>query len=518
VGFIALFGVAVLNGIVLIAEFNLLKKEGLKDVRRIVLMGTKVRLRPVLMTAFVASLGFFPMAVSNGAGAEVQRPLATVVIGGLLIATFLTLFVLPVLYVTFEKGFRNGKKTNKHIIAMGLVIVSLGLANLSSAQTPITLRAATDTALKNNLQLKNEQLIAQYRQMLINTSTNIPQATLLAEAGQINSIYNDTKFSITQSFSFPAVYTRQKELLRQEWRNSLLSVGVKEAELKKQVAQVFSMILYTRQKRLLLEYSDSLYTAFYNKAALRLEKGESNVLEKTSAEAQLGQINVQLEQLKQDSVVLQLQFQLLLNTTTAFVPLGGSKLAIEAFADPASLAEHPSMQLIRQQQKIADAMVQLEKSRLLPDLSFTYSNTSIKGIGADDKLYGSSTRFNAVQAGIGIPIFAKSQKAKISNAKFSKRIAESNYTASLRVLQSDYNAAIAQYNKFLQTVQYYETKALANAALITAAANLQLANGNINYLEWVQLINQATTIKNEYTESVKNLNESVIQVNYFISK
>jgi cobalt-zinc-cadmium resistance protein CzcA len=109
VGFIALFGVAVLNGIVLISEFNQLKSEGMTDLHRIVLMGTKVRLRPVLMTAFVASLGFLPMAVSNGAGAEVQRPLATVVIGGLMIATFLTLFVLPILYVTFEKGFSEKK-------------------------------------------------------------------------------------------------------------------------------------------------------------------------------------------------------------------------------------------------------------------------------------------------------------------------------------------------------------------------------------------------------------------------
>jgi len=111
VGFIALFGVAVLNGIVLIAEFNRLKQEGMNDLERIVLMGTKVRLRPVLMTAFVASLGFLPMALSNGAGAEVQRPLATVVIGGLMIATFLTLFVLPILYILFEKknNVTNGK-------------------------------------------------------------------------------------------------------------------------------------------------------------------------------------------------------------------------------------------------------------------------------------------------------------------------------------------------------------------------------------------------------------------------
>ena len=104
VGFIALFGVAVLNGIVLISEFNRLKATGEFDTKDIVLRGTMNRLRPVLMTAFVASLGFLPMALSNGAGAEVQRPLATVVIGGLLFATFLTLFILPLMYLKIEKN------------------------------------------------------------------------------------------------------------------------------------------------------------------------------------------------------------------------------------------------------------------------------------------------------------------------------------------------------------------------------------------------------------------------------
>ncbi len=103
VGFIALFGVAVLNGIVLISEFNRLKASGLTDLNEIVLQGTKVRLRPVIMTALVASLGFLPMALSQSSGAEVQRPLATVVIGGLITATLLTLVVLPVLYTYFEK-------------------------------------------------------------------------------------------------------------------------------------------------------------------------------------------------------------------------------------------------------------------------------------------------------------------------------------------------------------------------------------------------------------------------------
>ena len=109
VGFIALFGVAVLNGIVLIAEFNR-QKEIHSNLHEVVRVGGKMRLRPVLMTALVASLGFLPMAISQGEGAEVQRPLATVVIGGLLLATFLTLFILPTVYIWFEKHFPQRKK------------------------------------------------------------------------------------------------------------------------------------------------------------------------------------------------------------------------------------------------------------------------------------------------------------------------------------------------------------------------------------------------------------------------
>lgn len=112
IGFIALFGVAVLNGIVLIAEFNRLKKEGMTDLKEIVMKATSVRLRPVLMTAFVASLGFLPMALATSAGAEVQKPLATVVIGGLISSTILTLIVLPCLYVYSETLGENKTKNS----------------------------------------------------------------------------------------------------------------------------------------------------------------------------------------------------------------------------------------------------------------------------------------------------------------------------------------------------------------------------------------------------------------------
>jgi heavy metal efflux system protein len=107
IGFIALFGIAVLNGIVLISYFNQLKSEGITDPLQRVLIGTKTRLRPVLMTAAVASLGFLPMALSTSGGAEVQKPLATVVIGGLFSATLLTLIVLPILYLLVEKGIKR---------------------------------------------------------------------------------------------------------------------------------------------------------------------------------------------------------------------------------------------------------------------------------------------------------------------------------------------------------------------------------------------------------------------------
>lgn len=109
VGFIALFGVVVLNGIVLMGQFNTFEREGIKSVRKRIVMGCELRLRPVIMTALVASLGFLPMALSHGDGAEVQRPLATVVIGGLVTATILTLMVIPAIYKLGAGERRNAK-------------------------------------------------------------------------------------------------------------------------------------------------------------------------------------------------------------------------------------------------------------------------------------------------------------------------------------------------------------------------------------------------------------------------
>jgi len=517
VGFIALFGVAVLNGIVLVAEFNRLKHEGVKDLRQIVIQATKSRLRPVLMTAFVASLGFLPMALSHGEGAEVQRPLATVVIGGLLVATLLTLFVLPILYIMFESKITWRRKPPVATIAV-LVVLLFSFEN-ATAQLSIGLKAATDTALKNNLRLKNERLRTDYRQQLIKTAKVIPPTDVAGEFGQFNSSYIDTKLSISQAVNFPRVYSSQKALLTEEWKSSVLNVGVKEAALKKQVAEVYYGLLYLFAKQKLLQKNDSLFGGFLNKAVLRFNAGESNVLEKTTAENQHGQIGLQLSQLQQDLELLQIQFQLLLNTNTVLIPDETEfKMPVIENPDTSLLQTHPFIQYLEHQRQIAVVETQVEKSKLLPDLKLGYNLMSMKGTGADNKTYNSAPQFQSVQIGLGIPIFTAGQRARINAAKLNETIAASEYEANLKGFELNYKAALAQYQKHTDAINYFESTALKSADIITSTANKQFLNGDINYLEWVLLINQATSIQSDYIEALKNRNSSVIEINSFINK
>jgi heavy metal efflux system protein len=516
VGFIALFGVAVLNGIVLIAEFNRLKSEGLTDLHRIVLMGTKVRLRPVLMTAFVASLGFLPMAISNGAGAEVQRPLATVVIGGLMIATVLTLFVLPILYIIFEKG----SKPKLSIKKVAICLVPFAFCSFINAQNPIALNAAIDTALKNNLMVKNEKLKAEYQQKLIKSAASISQTNLSFETGQLNSSYTDSRLGISQSFNFPTVYSNQKKVLNEEWKTAVLSVSLKEVEIKKLVTQLFYFIIYLRDKEKLLNKADSNYAEFLVKANLRFAKGESNILEKATAETQRGNIQLQLKSLQQEIEFAKLQFHLVLNSTTYFEPK--TEIAKMEFTkkndDSSFVIQHPLLKILQQQKLTAVANTKLEKSRLYPNLNLGYYNTSIIGTGADNIVYNSSTRFNSTQIGIGIPLFFGSQKAKINVSKVNESIAENNIQQQSQTLKVQYQNSLLQYETNLHAVEYFEKTGLINANLIDESAIKQFANGDINYLDWVMLNNQSTFIRTNYLDAVKALNESIISITYLQSK
>ena len=516
VGFIALFGVSVLNGIVLVAEFNRLKDEGWTDLRKIVLMGTKIRLRPVLMTAFVASLGFLPMALSKGAGAEVQRPLATVVIGGLLIATFLTLFVLPVLYILFESRSDKKKQNASTTTATMILLISLivGTTGSIQAQTPISLQTAIDSALANNLQVKKQMLLSNYQKQLQKTAWDLPQAVINSEFGQINSRYSDSRFGISQSFSFPTVYAQQKTLLSEEFKSSALKLDLEKADLKKAVSQVYYTILFLNAKEKLLFKSDSIYAEFLIKAEQRFSQGESNVLEKTSAEMQRGQIAVQLQKLLLERSMLLAEFQLLLNTSTLYspedAPLKMNQIPLVGSAN----FQHPQIRLLEQEKQISLANYKLNRSQFLPSISMGYNNMTMFGSGSDNKSYTYSSRFQSGQFGLGIPLFYGAQRAKVKASEIQQQISENALAAGKFKFQNEFAQLTAQLQSFTTTANYFEQSGLKNARLIMKTANLQFQNGDINYLDWALLSNQAISIENDYLEAIHNLNSVLIQFNY----
>ena len=208
VGFIALFGVAVLNGIVLIAEFNRLEKDGITDITERVLKGLRIRLRPVIMTAAVASLGFLPMALSTSAGAEVQKPLATVVIGGLITATFLTLVILPVFYIFFSSRkfrFLYKRKSVKTLPFVLMLLIGPSFFNTAKAQQvkTINLKQAVQIALDSNLAVRSSAYSIDVQKALKGASWDIPKTVIDGQYGQFNSYTNDNSFTVSQSFAFP---------------------------------------------------------------------------------------------------------------------------------------------------------------------------------------------------------------------------------------------------------------------------------------------------------------------------
>lgn len=514
VGFIALFGVAVLNGIVLIAEFNRLKTEGYRNLKRIVIQGTRLRLRPVLMTAFVASLGFLPMATSTGEGAEVQRPLATVVIGGLMIATFLTLFVLPILYMLFHQKEKSMKPTT----GMVTLLFVICLPFFAQSQTPVNINEAIHLAIKNNLQVKNDLLQADLQKKLKGATWDIPQTQLLGQYGQYNSVFRDNQVGIAQTISFPIVYARQKTLQQEVYKSSEWNVEWSQAKLKREVKQLFYLIIYLQEKEKILLRNDSMYAEFLQKSKLRYEKGESNIVEKSTAENQRGQIAVQLKQLHNDREVLLLRFQLLLNTEQSIIPVSTvTKLGSTLYNDSSKLIQHPQIRLLEQGQSVAKQNTKLQKSRLLPDLNFGYYNLSIMGMGADDVFYSRDQRFQFVQFGIGIPLFFQAQQARIASGKIQQHMAGNELEFGLKSLKTDWEAALKTREALAQNLEFYEQTALPNAQLIAETANRQFSNGEINYLEWVILMNHVINTQSQYLDLLNDWNQNIIQMDYLMN-
>ncbi|MCE6989630.1 CusA/CzcA family heavy metal efflux RND transporter [Dyadobacter sp. CY323] len=514
VGFIALFGVAVLNGIVLLSEFNRIRAEGkIKDALQLVMTGTRNRLRPVLMTAAVASLGFLPMALSNGAGAEVQRPLATVVIGGLLTATLLTLFVLPALYLLVE-----GKVKLSKPVAVLIVLILVGNQVNAQSKTAISLDEAITIALQKNLQTQSSRLNEQVRERLQSTAYDLAKTNVNADFGRFNSINRDTRFGITQTFSFPAVYSNQKNALKANLLAARAQTKLTEQDIRTSVRQLFfEYAALTEQKKLLI-YADSIYRLFETKSNLRFEKGATNILEKTTAESHRQQITNQQNLLSKDLDMVVNQFNFLIQDDQLYIPrILTSKIenTFTSLDTSLNVSQLPLSELAFHEQDAAQFRWKTEKSRMLPDITLGYNNQSLIGpqmVNGQELFYKSTDRFSYFNAGIAIPLFFKAQSARTNAAKLDWERSRKQTSQIQLQLRTEMVTAADQLRKYQESLQYFENQGLKNADLIIATADEQFQAGEIDYLQWVILVDQAVTIKSDYIGALNSYNLAVIQL------
>jgi len=517
VGFIALFGVAVLNGIVLISEFNRIKKEdGITDALQVIMIGTRNRLRPVLMTAAVASLGFLPMALSNGAGAEVQRPLATVVIGGLITATLLTLFVLPALYILFE-GKPSARPGKIATILLLLILPAMGAyAQQPPQATPVDLNHALSIASQHNLNAQAVRLEEAATGKRQHTAFEPAKTQLSADYGKFNSANTDTRFGISQAFSFPTVYSQQHKALQAAFAAAQAQTQLTEQELRASVRTLFYEHAVLTERARLLQYVDSLFALFEEKANLRYKHGEANILEQATAQTQRQQVANQKAMLAHDAAIVLQQFNALLHDTLIYVPKAvGSRIDLAIALDTAATVTHlPAVTLARNLQEAAHHQWRTERSRFMPDLIIGYNNQSLAGtqfVNGQEVTYTTQNRFSYMSAGIGIPLFFGAQSARVAAAKLSWQKSIRQEELAQQTAQVERKTILRELYKYSQSLQYYETQALPNAARIAEAATKQFENGEIDYLQWVMLINQTITLRHEHITALGSYNQAYIQ-------
>ncbi len=524
VGFIALFGVAVLNGIVLIGYFNQLKKEGITDINQRVITGTKVRLRPVIMTAAVASLGFLPMALSKSAGAEVQKPLATVVIGGLITSTLLTLIVLPVLYSWVEKYLEKRKlhiNGSGKVLSILFAILILSGTQRSFAQTQpqtLNLQDAIKIGLQNNPGIGAASLEVDQQKILRKTAYDFSQTNVGFEYGQINSAAIDNAFSLTQDFSLPNVYLQNANLARQQIIQSEFRLALSKAELQRNIKLAYFQVLYAQEKLKLYRYQDSLYSFFKNAADVSYQVGEGTYLEKTSAEARELEVKNQLFQAESDMRVYKTQLQRLLYISQDFkVVQDSSFFMLKMNVDTSKAENAPYLTFLKQQIAVNIAQTKVERSKLLPELSFGVRSQTIRGYQnteGKEVFYGPGNRFNMIQGGIGIPLFFGSQNARIRASKIGEEIAQKNYQLNTIQVESELKRLTEEWLKYQNTLVYYQTSGIPQADLIIDFATKSYKLGEIGYFDYIQYLSQALQYKISYLENFNLYNQTIIQLEY----
>ena len=511
VGFIALFGVAVLNGIVLISTFNQLEKDGMKDIIQRVIEGTKIRLRPVLMTASVAALGFIPMALSTGAGAEVQKPLATVVIGGLITATFLTLIVLPLLYIIFSS---KRKLKVKPAVTTAVIVFMMCLSNNLQAQQPAPKRVSSSEAIalaKNNLQYEVNNQQVNKGKAQIQTATALPKTGVFAENEDMRPSDNKgiLKIGVSQSIAWPGLYKAQKNLYGEQLKYYNLGAAAIDVQVKRDVRTVYYQLWYLQDKQKLYHRLDSIYKSLNAAAILKVKTGDSPGLDSIAANVRMRELQALMQQVGKEMQIQQQSLMQLLNTNDVLLP---QMLPLEKLMMPdlASDSTHPMLALQSQNINIANAGINVVKNENKPEFSGRFFS---------QRLWGAKDPFTGFSVSAVFPLFgAKAYQSKVKVAQADVAVQQKQYEYEAQVLNTQKMQMQQEVEKNRSMLSFYEGTGLKQAEEIIKAASLAYRAGEISFAELSQFLTQAIEIQKNYLENLNAYNQSVIQYNYYINQ
>ncbi len=510
IGFIALFGIAVLNGIVLIEHLKELQHQGMTNIRELILTGTKNRLRPVLLTAGAAAMGFLPMAISTGAGAEVQRPLATVVIGGLITSTMLTMIALPLLFEIFYnvKGVKffplRFIRSKTSIILFLIFIPTIS----SFGQHPeMKLNAAIDTALHNNKQIAAYKLKVEESKAL-RKSAFAPDKTIISYGTDQNNIaengYPLKVWGVEQSFSFPTLYSAESKSRQIEVSIAEANLNIEKNELIKRVSYSYSEYQILLNKQNLYQTLDSLYNVLLTNSEKREGIGDATRLEVLNIKAKKSQISLHLSTLKVDIDNSYKRLKVLMNYESEFtIPLE-LELLPEITETPKAL---PIFDLLKNENEYLGSLVQVEKNKMLPDFSVNYYLGSNR--------YENGKYYHGFEVGVAVPLFYGSYKARLKAAKLSANAKNLLIENEISLIDNQLSKLFSDHLKFKALLDNYNLsgETLLNEIMKTALKSYQL--GEINFYQFVSSYETAIQIQFDYLENVLSYNRTTSEISYF---
>ncbi|WP_346856881.1 CusA/CzcA family heavy metal efflux RND transporter [uncultured Draconibacterium sp.] len=515
VGFIVLFGVAVLNGLVLISGFNELKAEGKLHINDIIIKGSIRRIRPILLTASTDILGFLPMAISASAGAEVQRPLATVVIGGMLTSTLLTLVVLPILYKMVESRKHKLKipKLNTAVLSVLFIVGGLMLSgNVNAQESSYTLNQAIERAKENYPSIKAAQLEVEKQKALKATAYDFGNTSIYTGKEEVgdNMPGVQNKIGIVQSdidvFSIPA----KNELVNARTQQAISAQNLTEYMLTRDVSLAWYNTVRAKQQLQLFKQLDTLYADFEKAAELRFKTQQTSKIEYLSASAKYKELQINIR--KAESKYLEMKQNLnqyLLSTVSFDVEIRDMEqntFNTNSFAD--SLSESPVLNYFADGINVAESSWKAEKANFLPKLNLGYK---LQSVGGNSGFYG-------WEAGVSLPLVFFSQSGKNKAAQFDIQIANREYERKNLEIQSGFKQQLSRYNTLKEVLDYFQQEALPLADEQIQASNLAYRLGSIDYVQFIQNMATAINTKQEFLNQQAEYFQLSAQLKYLTGK